>query len=336
MLHRSGVSSRAKAGRTWWQTRASGPWSDASRRTCQSRLCRPSLPRSRRAWRRTIRNFTKAGTSSPARCVISSSATTAMACCSSSAPRCSFCSSPARTSPACNSSALRTRQRDVAIRLALGASRGTIARSYLIESLLLVTLGGLGGLLIGSWGLDVLLASLSREWIPRSDEIALNAPVLLITGAAALLTGLLFGLFPALHATRVDAIDSLRDGTKGSAGVSSTRLRGALVVAQIALTLVLLVCARTRLEELRQHHARQSRHAGREHPQHGHFARANAIRDRTEADRILSPAPGAYRRPAGCRRGWLHPDNAVHVGHPGDLHCRRIVRRRGETAAGLL
>jgi putative ABC transport system permease protein len=136
-----------------------------------------------------------------------------------------------------------TRQREVAIRLALGASRATIARSYLVESLVLVTLGGVGGLLIGSWGLDLLLASLSREWIPRSDEIALNGPVLLVTGAAALLTGLLFGLFPALHATKVDAIDSLRDGTKGSAGVQSTRFRGALVVAQIALTLVLLVCA---------------------------------------------------------------------------------------------
>ncbi|MBA2623234.1 MAG: ABC transporter permease [Chthoniobacterales bacterium] len=133
--------------------------------------------------------------------------------------------------------------REVAIRLALGASRGAIVRSHLVESLLLVALGGLGGVLIGSWGLDVLLASLSREWIPRSDEITLSPPVLLITGAAALLTGMLFGLYPAFHATKVDAIDSLRDGSKGSAGVQTVRLRGALVVAQIALTLVLLVCA---------------------------------------------------------------------------------------------
>ncbi len=136
-----------------------------------------------------------------------------------------------------------TRQREVAIRLALGASRAAIARGHLIESLLLVALGGLGGLLVGSWGLDLLLVSLARDWIPRSDEIALNTPVLLITGAIALLTGLVFGLYPAWHATRVDAIDSLRDGSKGSAGLQSVRLRGALVVAQIALTLVLLVCA---------------------------------------------------------------------------------------------
>ena len=136
-----------------------------------------------------------------------------------------------------------TRQREVAIRLALGASRGAIMREQLTESLILVFFGGIGGVLLGSWGLDLLLASLARDFIPRGDEIALNLPVLLATGAIALLTGLLFGLYPAWRATRVDAIDSLRDGSKGSAGVASVRLRGALVVAQIALTLVLLVCA---------------------------------------------------------------------------------------------
>ena len=136
-----------------------------------------------------------------------------------------------------------TKHREVAIRLALGASRAAIARANLIESLLLVALGGLGGVLIGSWGLDLLLASLARDWIPRSDEIVLNMPVLLATGAIALLTGLVFGLYPAWYATKVDAIDSLRDGSKGSSGLQSVRLRGALVIAQIALTLVLLVCA---------------------------------------------------------------------------------------------
>ena len=136
-----------------------------------------------------------------------------------------------------------TRQREVAIRLALGASRAAIARSHLVESLLLVGLGGIGGVLIGSWGLDLLLASFSDGWIPRSDEIGLNTTVLAVTGVTALVTGIVFGLFPAWHATRVEAIDSLRDGSKGSAGLQSVRLRGALVIAQIALTMVLLVCA---------------------------------------------------------------------------------------------
>src|SRR4051812_5826273 len=136
-----------------------------------------------------------------------------------------------------------TRQREVAIRLALGASRSAIARSHLFESLLLVALGGIGGILVGSWGLDLLLANLSRDWIPRSDEIGLNTTVFLVTGLTAFITGILFGLFPAWHATRVEAIDSLRDGSKGSAGLESVRLRGALVIVQVALTLVLLVCA---------------------------------------------------------------------------------------------
>jgi len=136
-----------------------------------------------------------------------------------------------------------TRQREVAIRLALGASRSAIARSHLVESLLLVTLGGVGGILVGSWGLDLLLASISKDWIPRADEISLNTTVLAVTGLTAFITGIAFGLFPAWHATRVDAIDSLRDGSKGSSGLQSVRLRGALVIAQIALTLVLLVCA---------------------------------------------------------------------------------------------
>ncbi|PYI94469.1 MAG: hypothetical protein DME97_00395 [Verrucomicrobia bacterium] len=136
-----------------------------------------------------------------------------------------------------------TRQREVAIRLALGASRSAIARSHLVESLLLVALGGIGGVVIGSWGLDLLLASLARDWIPRSDEIALNTTVLAVTGVTALVTGIVFGLFPAWQATRIEAVDSLRDGSKGSAGLQSVRLRGALVIGQIALTLVLLVCA---------------------------------------------------------------------------------------------
>jgi putative ABC transport system permease protein len=136
-----------------------------------------------------------------------------------------------------------TRQREVAIRLALGASRAAIVRSHLVESLLLVTLGGIGGVLLGSWGLDLLLAGLARDWIPRGDEIGLNSTVLAVTGVTALISGVVFGLFPAWHATRVDAVDSLRDGSKGSAGLQSVRLRGALVIAQIALTMVLLVCA---------------------------------------------------------------------------------------------
>jgi putative ABC transport system permease protein len=139
-----------------------------------------------------------------------------------------------------------TRQRDTAIRLALGASRWAIAREQLAESFLLVFVGGGAGVLLARWGLDLLIASLSggwSGWIPRADEIAINTPVLLVTGAAALLTGLAFGLYPAFRASKVDAAESLRDGGRGSAGPQSVRIRAALVTGQIALTLVLLVCA---------------------------------------------------------------------------------------------
>jgi predicted permease len=91
--------------------------------------------------------------------------------------------------------------------------------------------------------LDLLLARFSQDWIPRGDEIALNLPVLVATAAAALLTGFLFGLYPAWRAAKTDAVDAVRDGSKGSAGPESVRLRSVLVVSQIALTLVLLVCA---------------------------------------------------------------------------------------------
>ncbi|PYI78145.1 MAG: hypothetical protein DMF04_04245 [Verrucomicrobia bacterium] len=235
-----------------------------------------------------------------------------------------------------------TRQREVAIRLALGATRSAIARSHLIESLLLVTLGGIGGVLIGSWGLDLLLASFSRDWIPRGDEIVLNTTVLATTGVTALVTGIVFGLFPAWHATRVDAIDSLRDGSKGSSGLQSVRLRGALVIAQIALTLVLLVCTciaclrRTGLEKFCRDHAGESRHPDREHAKHGAHAFAHALRHRTQADRLLQAGPRSH-----CRRAWrgigrFYPNDAVHVGNSRDVLCQWHAGRHGETASRLL
>ncbi|HVU24025.1 MAG TPA: ABC transporter permease [Opitutus sp.] len=136
-----------------------------------------------------------------------------------------------------------TRRRDTAVRLALGASRWAVAHEYLVESFVLVVVGGTLGVLLGAWGLDLILATLSTGWIPRADEIAINSPVLLVNAAAALLTGLGFGVYPAFRAGKVDAAEALRDGGRGSAGPQSARLRSSLVAGQVALTLVLLVCA---------------------------------------------------------------------------------------------
>ena len=135
-----------------------------------------------------------------------------------------------------------TRQQEIAVRRAIGASRWAIARQQLTESLVLVVFGGAGGALLGKWGLDLLLASWTG-WFPRLDEIAVNTTVLAITGGVALLTVLAFGLLPALRATNIDAVDALRDGAKGSSGPQPGRVRSVLVAGQIAITLVLLVCA---------------------------------------------------------------------------------------------
>lgn len=133
------------------------------------------------------------------------------------------------------------RRKELAIRIALGATRGQLTAQLMTESLLLALLGGLAGILLANWGLAALLASIDG-WLPRSDEIALNTPVLLVSLALTVVTGLLFGLAPALTATRVDAQDALKDAHSAT-GAAAQRLRTSLVIAEIALALVLLVGA---------------------------------------------------------------------------------------------
>lgn len=134
------------------------------------------------------------------------------------------------------------RRKELAIRVSLGATRGQLAAQLLTESLLLALVGGAGGVLVANWGLDALLALTGSGWLPRSDEIALNLPVLLAALGLALLTGLAFGLAPVLTLTRVDAQEALKE-THSATSRSAQRLRSALVVAEIALALILLVGA---------------------------------------------------------------------------------------------
>ncbi len=134
-----------------------------------------------------------------------------------------------------------SRRKEIAIRAAMGAGRARLLRQLMIESLLLALLGGGAGLLIAYWGVDALL-TLGGGVIPRADEVTVDARVLGFTLLISLLTGVIFGLIPALRASGLDLNEALRDGGRISTG-GSNRLRGALVVAEVALALVMLIGA---------------------------------------------------------------------------------------------
>jgi putative ABC transport system permease protein len=135
------------------------------------------------------------------------------------------------------------RQREIAIRAALGASRARVIRQLLTESAMLAIVGGVAGLAIAVWGVDFLIA-VSPESIPRLAETSVDGTVLAFTAAVSLLTGLAFGLVPALQVSRPDLNEALKEGSRGATdGVRRNRVRTALVVTELALALVLLVGA---------------------------------------------------------------------------------------------
>jgi predicted permease len=135
------------------------------------------------------------------------------------------------------------RQREIAVRAALGAARNRLLRQFLTESLLLGLIGGGVGLLLAAWGLG-LIRTLGARVTPLLGDIHLDAGVLAFTAGVAILASVFFGLAPALYASKPDLNESLKEGGRnlgpGSGGV---RLRNALVVMEIALALVLVICA---------------------------------------------------------------------------------------------
>ena len=135
-----------------------------------------------------------------------------------------------------------TRSREFAIRTALGASRIRIVRQLLTESLLLALAGGAFGVLLSMLGVR-LLVTLAPAGLPRVNEVTIDGWVLGFTFAVSLLTGMVFGLAPALQVSKPDLNEALKEGSRGSSEGQRTLLRRGLVVVEIALSLILLVSA---------------------------------------------------------------------------------------------
>jgi putative ABC transport system permease protein len=135
------------------------------------------------------------------------------------------------------------RQREMAVRASLGATRAALVRQLLVESLLLATCGGAIGLFVAAWGVELLVAAGPGN-LPRLDQVKVDTSVLVFTLAISALTGIVSGLLPALQLSRTDLSGGLKEGGQNAAGSRSrSRALNALVVAEVALALVLLIGA---------------------------------------------------------------------------------------------
>ncbi|HEY5404244.1 MAG TPA: ABC transporter permease [Pyrinomonadaceae bacterium] len=145
------------------------------------------------------------------------------------------------------------RQKEVAVRSALGASRWRVIRQLLTESLLLSIVGGAAGLLIAYWGTPALVAVLPQSQLnamPFLKSVQIDRSILLFSFGLSLLTGLIFGLAPALHSSSLDLNEVLKEGGRNTSAGVGYRLRSAMVVSEIALAVVLLIGAGLMMKSL--------------------------------------------------------------------------------------
>jgi len=134
------------------------------------------------------------------------------------------------------------RQKEIAIRAAMGASRGRVLRQVLTESILLSAIGGIAGLLLSIWLTDLLMSMLPGG-APRLDQVGIDYRVLTFALGVSAFTGILFGIAPALQASKLDVTSALKEGGRGAEGHRRTSARSFLLIGEVALSLVLLVGA---------------------------------------------------------------------------------------------
>jgi len=142
-----------------------------------------------------------------------------------------------------------TRQREFAVRRALGAGRWRIVRQLVAENMVLVLAGGVAGTALAAWGTP-LLAAATSAYVPRMDEVALDWRVLAFAASASILSGLVFGVVPALRLSATDANEALREGGHGTSNTRLRRSQGLIVLAECAMALVLLTGAGLLLKSL--------------------------------------------------------------------------------------
>jgi putative ABC transport system permease protein len=135
---------------------------------------------------------------------------------------------------------LTARVREVAVRQALGATRPQVIRQFLVESLVFSSVAGTLGVLLAVWALDAIQSVISSQ-LPPATTLTVNWRALVFTGAATAITALLVGVVPALQASRTELVETLKDSARGSSSERSGRFRAALIVGEVALSVVLLV-----------------------------------------------------------------------------------------------
>ena len=144
------------------------------------------------------------------------------------------------------------RQREIAIRSAIGAARSRIVSQLLTESLVLSVLGGVFGLLLAVWGLRLLVAAIPQELPSYMNDFSVDGKVLVYMGTISVLTAILFGLFPALQVSKPNLTTTLGDaGARSSGGLGKQRMRRALVMTQLALSVILLIAAGLMIKSFR-------------------------------------------------------------------------------------